>query len=143
MALPAFTATEYDAVRTAVDLRFSADELPNSVIAQAAFEGAARRWVDTSLTDATIAANLQKAKDAAVLFTASLLLPSVPNVVKDEIAGGTTTYQPRDLLALAAARAEQAGLLLSELVALETNNNPPAPANLPTMFTVASAPVRE
>lgn len=132
-----FENTDYDQIRAAVDLELTADNLPDAVIKNTVFEGAALDYVNSVLKPQTITDNPEKAKRAAILYCAGLIIPSLTHVVKEDIPGGTISYQNRDLLALAEARNAQAGAIIGQLQATE---NPPAQdAGNFHFFGVASA----
>jgi hypothetical protein len=138
MPIPAFGNTEYDEVRAAIDLRVTADTLPNTVIALPAFEGEARAYIGGLVKDATITNYADRVKTAAVLYTAALLLPSLPDVTREQIPGGMMWFGPKDLLKLSALRKEEALIVVGALQDLEAAGVEPGPAtDLPNMFTAA------
>lgn len=134
--------TDYDAVRTALDIGLTADDLPDSLIqtsvAAREAEAEVRRRVPNVDTRPT--AERRRAIDACALLTAAFLAPAVPRIVRQVV---TDMDEQRQLLPTAEHVAElrrQADLILATLVYATPDAT--AAAYLPPLFGRASAPCR-
>ncbi|MGN6814406.1 MAG: hypothetical protein ACTHMP_26365 [Thermomicrobiales bacterium] len=130
------TSDLYPAVRAALDLDLTADELPDSVIAMPIYAGAADSAVLARDPDALTQTGdaLQHVKNAAVLFCAALLAPVVPQIVRErtpEYDYWLTKTEWTDRAPLLRGRAEEE--LAAYLLPAETA------AYRPTLFARASA----
>lgn len=75
-----YTPTDYAAVRRYVDPVLIASDLPDSVIAEDAYIGAAERWVITLIPNAddAVGGDLAAIKNAVLFYAASIILSTSP-----------------------------------------------------------------
>lgn len=131
------SSADYPAVRAAIDITLTQKQLPDAIISLPIFQGMAEAEVlrvypaAQTATDPTIVATV---KNATVLITAALLVPSVPMLTRETF--GNYQYQRArvDLATLAATIRARADDMLGILVDPTGDT-----LNMPTMFTKASA----
>ncbi len=109
--MPIIGEEQYDAVRKAISLDLTEDEIGAEVIALGIYQGAAERWA--TLADPQIAtranAELEAAQNAVVLKTASLLVAALPFLEREEFGiGEGFTRQKMDRAKTAEQLAERA-----------------------------------
>lgn len=90
--MPILTSDDFPAVRAALDTELSAQDLPDAVIKQDVFLGAAEAELLERVPDAAerLGAELKRVKRALVWLTAAYLAPSVVRVT-------TMSIQTRDM----------------------------------------------
>lgn len=133
--------TSFDAVRAAIDISLSANDLPDKTIKLSIYQGTAENWVlardsaaanykeGGSTPDATKWARVQ---NATIYKLAALLCPVIPNIIRDDF-GENESWQ-RKPMDYAGRAQELADLAAGELASyLETS---PTTAVLPTFFTL-------
>jgi hypothetical protein len=131
-----FTAAPFDSVRRAIDVALDATTLPDVVIGDDVYLGAAVSWaviIYPAAAFETDAAKQALIGRAINLKTASYLAPHIPQMLAETWPGYTYQQQSRDWLKLAgelSARADEAMAAV-----LET---PRRGSARPTMFAVAS-----
>lgn len=88
--MPVIAEEQYDAIRKAISLELTADEIADEVIALSIYQGTAERWaalIDTEIATRT-GAELEAAQNAVVLKTASLLVAALPFLEREEFGQG-------------------------------------------------------
>lgn len=135
---------DYPSVRAAIDLDYDSETIPDGIIALPIFKGVAESAVlardplafqridpgNPTYYDSTKA---QHIRNAVVFFTAALLVPAIPQLVK-ETMGTHYAYQlaPRDQLALANSLNGKGDAELDQII-----DTTPETDDMPTMFTVS------
>lgn len=88
--MPILGQQHYDAIRKAISLELTTDEIADEVIALSIYQGTAERWV--ALIDPGIATRtgteLQAVQNAVILKTASLLVAALPFLEREEFGPG-------------------------------------------------------
>lgn len=81
------TAAEYSAVRAALDIQLTEDDLPDSVIEQPIYSGSAELEVLARVADAESKTGQAKRhlRNAVILLTAALIAPAMPNLTSENI----------------------------------------------------------
>lgn len=130
----------YPSVRAAISVDVDDVSLPDTTIALAIYKGEAERFVMRGLSEAqyTHVDYVDDASHAAVLYLASLLIPALPVVVSERIAGGNVTYQTVDQEQRIADLQEMANDRINDIkAALPGSNLPTVSSNNPNLFGVA------
>ena len=128
------SSADYPAIRAALDVSLTAQQLPDATIAQDIFEGAAEADVIKRVPTAeSLTGNdLARVKRAAVWLTAAYLAPSVVrltslSVQTRDLSYSRQTFDPDEKAAELRARAEREfGMLLAPAAVTPSR---------PTMFT--------
>ena len=131
-----------DAVRAAIDLSLSPDNVPDKVIELSIYQGAGENWVLARDPQAggykegepgADPTKYARVRNALIYKTASLLCPAVPAITRDDF--GDNEGYARQALDTAARADELSDLATAELNAyLEAQ---PTTASLPTFMTIA------
>lgn len=100
------TLEDYPSVRRAIDITFDEKTIPNEVIRDFQFAGEAEFLVldrdPNALTYVVGDAGYNRVKRAVRYFTAALLVPSTPNIIKETLGDFSYQRTPRDLALQAA-----------------------------------------
>lgn len=133
------TALDYPAIRAALDVNITEQTLPDSVIAEDIFLGAAEAEVVRRVPDAEtlIGENLARVKRAAIWLTAAYLAHSVVritsmNIQTRDMSYSRQTFNPDEKAAELRQRAEREFAMLLVVVPVVSTEPPP---RRPTMFT--------
>lgn len=104
------SATDYTAVRAALDVGLDAATLPDAIIALDTNQGAAEREVLARVPNAASKTgdDLLRCKSAAIWLTAANIAPSLPQLLRETQDGYTYTRQSRDADRLAQTLRERA-----------------------------------
>jgi hypothetical protein len=130
------TASEYPAIRAAIDVTLDSELLPDATIGLPLYAGAAEAWVLSRLPTADSLAEPARtaAVRAAMWRCAALLVPAVPQIVSESTqADHAYTRQGLDI----AKRVAQLMALAEEALA-EATPADDVGAPMPTMFTLAT-----
>ena len=135
--MPILSNTDYPAIRAALDVGLNAQQLPDAIIAQDIFLGAAEAELVRRVPDAAgkTGDDLNRVKRAAVWLTAALLAHSVVRITSmsiqtRDLSYSRQTFDPDEKAAELRSRAE------AEIAMLLTPTDA-TPAR-PTMFTLAT-----
>jgi hypothetical protein len=130
------TSDQYPAIRAALDVSLTAQQLPDATIAQDIFAGAAEGELLRRVPDAASKTgdDLKRVKRALVWLTAALLAHSVVRITSmsvqtRDLSYSRQTFDPEEKAAELRSRAE------AEIAMLLTPSE--ATPSRPTMFTVA------
>lgn len=133
------TTLDYSAIRAALDVNITAQTLPDSVIAEDIFQGAAEDDVLRRVPDAETLTgdNLARVKRAAIWLTAAYLAHSVAritsmNIQTRDMSYSRQTFDPDEKAAELRQRAEREFAAL--LIVIPIVPTAP-PSRRPTMFT--------
>lgn len=126
------TASDYDAVRKALDVELDADTLSDDVIGLDIYAGAAERDVlaRDPLAAVRSGVDAQRVRTAVILYTAAYLAPVLPRLTGEHHADYSYTRQaidPDELAGTLRARANQELAIILE-------PNVPVTASRPPMF---------
>lgn len=126
------TASEYPAIRAAIDVSLDATLLPDSVIALPIYAGAADTDVQSRdpLWASRTGTALQRLVNAAIYLAAASLCPAIPQIIQEQTTEHTYQRRSVDWTALAG---ELRGRAEAELAAVIESD---AQIERPTMFTV-------
>ena len=131
------SSTDYPAIRAAPDVGLNAQQLPDAIIGEDIFVGAAEAELLRRVPDAASRTgdDLKRVERALVWLTAALLAPSVVRITSlsvqtRDLSYSRQTFDPEKKAAELRGRAE------SEIVMLLTPGE--ATPSRPTMFTVAA-----
>jgi len=134
--MPILSDTDYPAIRAALDVGLNAQQLPDAIIEQDIFLGAAEAELVRRVADAAgkTGDDLNRVKRAAVWLTAALLAHSVVRITSmsvqtRDLSYSRQTFDPDEKAAELRSRAE------AEIAMLLTPTDA-TPAR-PTMFTLA------
>ncbi|MGH2352480.1 MAG: hypothetical protein ACRDJN_12800 [Chloroflexota bacterium] len=106
------TSADYPAVRSAIDVDLTAEQVPDTILAQPVYHAAAEAAVLRRVpeAEALTGTQLQQASRAAILFCAALLAPAVPALSQESFADVSYRLAAVDMSRQAArllARAEE------------------------------------
>lgn len=135
--MPILSDTDYPAIRAALDVGLNAQQLPDAIIEQDIFLGAAEAELVRRVPDAAskTGEDLKRVKRAAVWLTAALLAHSVVRITSmsiqtRDLSYSRQTFDPDEKAAELRSRAEaEIAMLLTPTAA--------TPAR-PTMFALAT-----
>lgn len=131
------SSTDYPAIRAALDVGLNVQQLPDAIIGEDIFVGAAEAELLRRVPDAASRTgdDLKRVSRALVWLTAALLAPSVVRITSlsvqtRDLSYSRQTFDPEKKAAELRGRAE------AEIVMLLTPSE--ATPSRPTMFTVAA-----
>jgi hypothetical protein len=127
------TSTEYPAIRAAIDITLTTDDLPDSIIALPIYAAAADQDVlaRDPLAESRTGAALQHVKNAATYFCAARLILALPQFTQER--EGEQQYT-RQSVNVADRAAELRGLAAAELDAVLDPDPGDVVAQRPTFF---------
>lgn len=129
-----FGTSDYEGVRAAIDVNFTANELPESVIRLPIYEGEAIRVMERvgkDLSDEKQTEHNASFKIAATLYAASLICLKIRHLVRSDLADNTQQYQTRDFERLSDDLQKQAFEIVGEII---EDENPTTSTDLSQYF---------
>lgn len=122
------TFPDWQDVRAALDVSLDTSSLPDATIARSIFAGRANRWIAAMVDYDVLSADAKlQARDAAVLYLASLIATRIPDLTAENQQGvGGYSRAAMDWQARAAELAEEAmATLPSSPIVVSTPAVPP------------------
>lgn len=137
--MPLLDPSNFDAIRAALDIDLTEDDVPDAVLSLDIYQGAGEREVLRRVPEAAGLAGEQgkAAQTAAVLFTAALLAEGLPRTTQERV-GNWSYSQARgtaDLAGMAAGLRRRAEVALAPILP----DPPPARRRFAGGFVIARA----
>jgi hypothetical protein len=137
MAAVLVTTAQYPAVRAAIDVTLTTDEVPDGVIGLTIFAGKAERDAIARATNgvaivaSTSGDDFDRLRDVAILLCAALLVPALPQLTSESVGQADYSYRVQGVDPL-----KRAAQLRAEATALLATLN--GTYGIPTQFTLAT-----
>lgn len=111
-----FNQDRFTDVRAAIGLDVDIRSLPDEVLALNIYQGEAERYIERNLTQTQWEAKVEEAEYASALYLASLVVPNLRVVTKENIVGGSMTYANVDLQAIAKDLRDRAAGRVNDII---------------------------
>jgi hypothetical protein len=118
MAAYTFSTSNYPSVRAAIGDNVDEIALPDAVIHLPIYKGEAERYIMRNLTETQYETPeyVDEVNYAAILYLASLLLPTITRVKSERIAGGNITFDAPSVEDRAATLKQQADDRITDIL---------------------------
>jgi len=128
------TISDFPAVRACIDVKLTESDLPDDVILEPIYRGAAESWVISrdAIAESRTGEDAEKVSRAAIFYLASLLVPAVARLTSVSVQTSDISYSrpPMDIPARVSELRALAESEISSLLAPESNT-----PERPTMFS--------